>query len=196
MTGLEKIINKISSDSSKRCEAIVANAHKQAESIAARAEQDNTAAADAIIAEAEEKCARIAETAQARAVQTAKQELLKAKITAINDTIDAAAARLAALAVDDYCAALIKLVSRHAQPGSCEMLLCAADRERMPADFSGKAIAAAAQNGAKLSLTDEDAPIANGFILRYGDIEINCSFAALIDEHREELKEKVNAILF
>ncbi|MBR6005282.1 MAG: hypothetical protein IK063_03535, partial [Clostridia bacterium] len=65
-----------------------------------------------------------------------------------------------------------------------------------PESFRSQAVAAAAEKGAELSFSGENADIKNGFILRYGLIEINCSFDSVIDENREELKEKVNAILF
>ena len=66
----------------------------------------------------------------------------------------------------------------------------------MPAGFKTQAVEAASSKGAELTFPDKTDDIKNGFILRYGLIEINCSFDSIIDENREELKEKVNAILF
>ena len=34
------------------------------------------------------------------------------------------------------------------------------------------------------------------FLLKYDDIEMNCSFSALLDARREELEDRVNRILF
>ncbi|NLX93741.1 MAG: hypothetical protein GXZ02_07760, partial [Clostridiales bacterium] len=42
----------------------------------------------------------------------------------------------------------------------------------------------------------EPAAIADGFILVYGDIEMNCTFDALLEESHDELKEKIAQLFF
>ena len=40
------------------------------------------------------------------------------------------------------------------------------------------------------------ADIEDGFILKYGDIEVNCTFAALFRAYSQELQAKANELLF
>jgi hypothetical protein len=53
-----------------------------------------------------------------------------------------------------------------------------------------------AERAAKLRLSAECADIDGGLILRYGDVETNCSLAVMLREMRRELEGKISAILF
>ena len=39
-------------------------------------------------------------------------------------------------------------------------------------------------------------PIENGFVLLYGDIEVNCTLRAVFDERMDDLKDLLNPLLF
>ena len=54
----------------------------------------------------------------------------------------------------------------------------------------------ATRNGGTLSISDEKAPIIGGFILRYGNIEINSSLDAIFEENKEVLTDTVKGILW
>ena len=47
-----------------------------------------------------------------------------------------------------------------------------------------------------MKLAAQGADIENGFILVYGDIEINCTFRALINEQKDTIREKVCGVIF
>ena len=51
------------------------------------------------------------------------------------------------------------------------------------------------KRGYKIALGDS-ADIDSGFILVYGDIDINCSFDAIAAEKRDELRDALNGLLF
>ncbi len=53
-----------------------------------------------------------------------------------------------------------------------------------------------AERTAKLRLSDECADIDGGLILRYGEVESNCSITVLLQEMRRELESRISAILF
>lgn len=196
MTGLEKIINTIDSDNAVRCEQIIASAQKKAESIKNEAKLEAETKANEIIGSAKEKCDKTADIQESRNAQIQNQVLLNTKINLINSVISAASQKLDNLTDNEYFDFLIKLIKKYAGEGKCDFLANAKDNARMPESFRSQAVAAAAEKGAELTFSNENSDIKNGFILRYGLIEINCSFDSVIDENREELKEKVNAILF
>jgi V/A-type H+-transporting ATPase subunit E len=52
------------------------------------------------------------------------------------------------------------------------------------------------KKNASLIISENTVTIDGGFILKYGDVEENCSFDALFSSAKEELSDRVNAILF
>lgn len=50
--------------------------------------------------------------------------------------------------------------------------------------------------GVKLSVSDEQRDIGPGFILQAGDVEVNCTFAAIVRSEREGLEELAARLLF
>ena len=77
-----------------------------------------------------------------------------------------------------------------------EIYFSSEDLARMPADFEKKIKAAAKAKGGSLTLKKEPKAIADGFVLVYGGVEENCTLKALFDAKKDELQDKVNAILF
>lgn len=65
----------------------------------------------------------------------------------------------------------------------------------MPADFEAR-LNRSLETGKKLTRLSGGGAIDVGFLLKYDDIEMNCSFSALLDARREELEDRVNRILF
>lgn len=70
------------------------------------------------------------------------------------------------------------------------------DLDRMPQGFEAVIEKAAVSKGGSLTLVKEPKNIDGGFILVYGGIEENCSFRALLAARRDELSDKVHAMLF
>lgn len=52
------------------------------------------------------------------------------------------------------------------------------------------------QTGAQLTLSKQTAPIPGGFILRQGQVEINCALDAIVRSISEQTAKDVAAILF
>ena len=70
------------------------------------------------------------------------------------------------------------------------------DRSRVAADFIKKANEIAEKKGGSLTMSDDEADIDGGLILRYGRIEINSSIESVFDENREHLVDVVNKVLW
>lgn len=195
MTGLEKIIGKIEQNSAQRCEEIILKANGVAEDILLRAEDEATA----IETQGQEKAMRDAEEfikmAESGALQKAGQIILAARIEAVDDTISAVTHALKSLPSEAYFKVLLALVMKNACPGLGEMRLSEKDIKRLPPHFEAELNKALQARGSTVNINDKPAAIFDGFILVYGDIEINCTFDALIEASRDELKE-ISANLF
>ena len=69
------------------------------------------------------------------------------------------------------------------------MLLSEKDFKRCPSDFASRL-------GSNISIEGSSAVTDGGFILKYGDVEINCTLGALFTAYADELKAKASEILF
>ncbi len=194
MTGLEKIIAKIEQDSAAVCDGIIADAKAKAEIIAGNTEAECNAVNERMLADIRADGERATELANSAAQQKVKQTLLAAKIEAINEALAAALEAIKNLPADKYFDALKALTVANAMQGEGTMRLSSADLARMPSDFEKNLNSAL--NGRSVTVSSKPMDISDGFILVYGDIEINCTFDALFDEKRDELKEKICSIIF
>ena len=95
-----------------------------------------------------------------------------------------------------YFLTLEKILKTYALAENGEIYFSAEDLARMPADFEKKIKTAAKEKGGSLVLKKEPKAIADGFVLVYGGVEENCTLKALFDAKKDELQDKVNAILF
>jgi V/A-type H+-transporting ATPase subunit E len=191
MTGSEKIIAKIKEDSAAACAAILADAKKQAETIAADAAKTAGQRADAITADAEAETERIAAAAKSSSELTVRNALLRRRREEIDKTLAAAVEYLCGLGDDEYFDTLLSIAKRIAQPGNGVLYLNRRDLGRAPGDLADRL-----QQLGGITLSDRPREICGGFILAYGDIELNAAFDALLEEKRDLLEDMANRELF
>ena len=194
MGGLDKIIERIGQDSKVKCDGILAEAQEQATAILDAAAKAAKADADAVLAAAEKEAKATVEMAESGSQMERKQTMLAAKVESIDKIVDQAAAKLHDLSDADYFDSLVKLAGNYAQSGKGVMRLSANDLQRLPADFEAK-VNAALKDGT-IEVSKEAADVDDGFVLSYGDVEVNCTFGALISEQRDTIKDKIYQLIF
>ena len=196
MTGLEKIINQIQEEAKASAESRVNAAQAKADKILAEAK----AACVVIEREAAEKRASQKAIQEGRVKSSAEQQrrtaLLGAKQEIIAGLVQEAYETLKKEDAANYFLTMEKILKTYVLAEAGEIYFSAADLARMPADFEKKIEAAAAAKGGSLVLKKEPKEIADGFVLVYGGVEENCTLKALFDAKKDELQDKVNAILF
>lgn len=189
MSGIEKITARLLEECGAECASIEDAASLSAANTLAAAETQ----AKKVIAAAEEKAKKEAERiiagAKSAAELNARRDMLQTKVDLIDEALNKAQGYLHSLNTEDYFKVLFSLAARSRQSGVGEMHLNTKDLARMPASFLQ-------QMGAGIRVSDEPYDIEDGFILVYGDIEMNCTFSALFAANREELKAKAAEILF
>ena len=173
MTGLDKIISQILEDAGKEAQEISEKAKSEAEAVLAEAK----AGCKKIAAENDEKLAGEATSYMERIKSSAelkkRQAVLLAKQQVITEMLD-----------------------KYVLPKTGEIYFSEKDLDRMPQGFEAVIEKAAVSKGGSLTLVKEPKNIDGGFILVYGGIEENCSFRALLAARRDELSDKVHAMLF
>lgn len=196
MTGLEKITDQIQEEAKASAAQRLEAAQKEAEAVLAEAKD----ACAAMEAEAAEKNAAMKVNYEGRVKSSAEQQrrtaLLRAKQEIIADVIEEAYVTLKKKDVQSYFLTMEKILKTYALAEDGEIYFSAEDLARMPGDFEKKITAAAKEKGGSLVLKKEPKAIADGFVLVYGGVEENCTLKALFDAKKDELQDKVNAILF
>jgi len=195
MAGLEKIIERIASDSAAKCDGIIFDAQNEAQKIKDAAAQQSSDNQAAIVEAANKEAKAIVDMAESGAELEGKKQLLATRVEVINKAIDVASKKLGDMPDDEYFAALYALAKKYAQSGEGTMLLSKKDLGRLPKDFDKK-INEGLAKGAKISVAKDPSNISDGFILVYGDVEINCTFDALIEDARDDIKDELFSIIF
>ncbi len=196
MSGLDKIIARITEESAEKAKGIKDEARSKAAAIISDG-----------AAKTAEECGRIDKKADAAAVSTeekgrasaelrAKQLLLAGKQELMTEVIETARQRLGSMSDSEYKDFIVKLFGRHLPDSDAVLMLNAEDSDRLGSDTLAVLKNMAEQNGARLTISDKPADIRNGFILSYGGVEENCTFDALIDQSMDELLDQVKDILF
>ena len=174
---------------------------KGTEKIIAHIQADAKAQTDAILKEADEKCAAIRADYEKQAKE-AYAERIRAGVKANQDRLDRMVAESFDLAVDklvklpeaEYIALLAKLAAKASVTGDEEIVLNAHDRKAVGAkvvEAANKALA-----GGKLTLSEKTGDFKGGLILRRGNIEANCTTELLVDLCRDEMAAELAGVLF
>ena len=120
-------------------------------------------------------------------------DMKKEEIRALEETYAKALEKLRNLSETRYVEVLTELLLQAAPHGVGEVLFSAQDRETV-----GQAAVDAAngKSGGKLTLSGETAPIQGGFILKDGNVEVNCAFDTLVRLQKAETAGQVAQRLF
>ncbi len=196
MSGLEKILKEIHSDAERESREILDKARAEEKDILAQAEKE----AAAVKAEAQEKgknlTATMRERSQSAAALRVRQRMLREKQSLVQETLALAEKQLLERPAAEYFGNLLTLLKATVQPGAGTLYLSERDLARLPAGFAPQAAALAKEKGGSLTLASEPRKINGGFVLEYGGIEENCSYAAMFTAERERLEDIISAQLF
>ncbi|MDL2254077.1 V-type ATP synthase subunit E [Ruminococcaceae bacterium OttesenSCG-928-I18] len=195
MTGLEKIVKEIKDEAANEAQATLSAAKEKADKIKAAAKEQAAQKAGQIAEEAQRNVRDVETSRESAMALQKRQHTLQTKQAVLDETLNAAKAELHSLPEGPYFALLIKLALKAAEEGEGQMLLNEKDRARVPSSFEQE-LNSQLTGGRKVALSGETRPIDGGFVLKYGDVEENCSFSALFDARREEFSDLVRDILF
>lgn len=188
MSGLDNILSRLDKECNEQCEAILEEARIKAEKTVADASAQAEADLQLKVSTAEKQAASILSKSASAAQANERRALLYAKVELIDDILNKALIKLHGLDEPSYFTVLEKLAQKNALSGKGTMYLCSRDLERLPSDFLKEL--------SDIEISDSPVDINDGFILKYGDIEVNCTFSAMLDSSRDELKAVAGEILF
>ena len=190
MTSSEKILAGIAEESKAQADKINSDAEKQAADIIAAAREEAESEAEKIKAEAEKKAELIINSGKSSAELLKRDTALKCRRGLIEKALITVADTVNAYSDKDDFDFLLTLIKKEKLNGKGEVYLSVKDKARDIAAFKSELSAL------DLTLSDTFADINGGFILKYGDIQINGELSALIHEKRDVLTDELNKALF
>ena len=193
MNGIDKITQRIGADTQAEIDRILADAAAQAEAAADKFRTQAEAEDRDLLAKSERAAAEREERLVSAAQMEARKTVLAAKQAVMEETYAKALEKLRNLPEARYVEVLTELLLQAAPHGMGEVLFSAQDRETV-----GQAAVDAAngKSGGKLTLSGETAPIQGGFILKDGNVEVNCAFDTLVRLQKAETAGQVAQRLF
>lgn len=223
MTGLNKITDKILADAQADAQAIIEAAEQKCREIDAEYAKKAQEIKEKLNADAEREGESIVTRAKSSAAIEKRNLLLETKSNLVDEAFDSALADILALSDDKYCELLVSLListlreqveaeqtsrtlygeEEALAPERYEVILNRKDRDRLADRLIPAFRAEAAKEGKpdaevvdKVFLSDSAANIDGGLIVRYGDIESNCSLGIIMNQLRPEIEAKVIDALF
>lgn len=190
MTSSEKILAGIAGEAKTEAEKITAEAEKQAAEITAAAKAEAETDAGKMRADAEKKAELIINSGKSSAGLLKRDTALNCRRELIEKALNFVADTVNAYGDKDYFDFLLTLIKKEKLNGKGEVYLSVKDKARDIAAFKSELSAL------DLTLSDTLADINGGFILKYGDIQINGELSALIHEKRDVLTDELNKALF
>ena len=188
MAGAENIVNEILREAREKADGTLSEAKRKADMTVSSAHADGVAEMSA--------AAESAKRVESQVGLRRRQALLSARQDIIETVIEKAYQTLSSQSDEAYFEMIEKLVGRYAQPEKGEILFSARDLGRLPDGLTAAVEKAAAGRGGSLTVSETPAGIENGFILRYGGIEENCTLEALFDDKIDELRDRVREVLW
>ena len=196
MAGIDNIVNEILQEAKDKADGILKEAADRASALTDARKSEGQKLIDQAKARAEADEKDYAGRVDSQIELRARQSMLNAKQSIIDDIVKKAYDKLDGQDDASYFSMLEKLIGKAARAEEGTILMSARDKARLPGGFSQILEKIAKEKGGKLTIAEEDAKIDNGFILRYGGLDENCSLKSLFDERLNDLKDQVNQVLW
>ena len=128
----------------------------------------------------------------------AKKQELAAKQALLDEAFQLAYEKLTQLPEGEYEDLLANLAVRASTSGKEQLIFSQADRATFGGKVTAKANGLLAKAGktAELTLSPNAGDFQGGLLICDGDVEVNCTFAALIRLEKEQTAKDVAGILF
>lgn len=219
MTGLDKIIERIQTEARERASRTLQNAERESTELAKEYAARSEEARARIEKEGLEAAEAMLNAARAESEKTHTEILQSTRLSLIDEAFERAKKEICDTDFGKYrelLAALLTtaLLEQHRTEQQSiafgdevepferfEVLLNATDRQRFGTQIVNDARRTVerrigAKKAAMLMLSEKTVDISGGLILRFGDVELNCTLDVLMADIRRDLTPRVGKILF
>lgn len=194
MTGVEQMVERILQQAQAESDLIIkqtaAETEKTLLQAAQQAEQDCRARRE----KTDKQAAEAVAFAHSAAALIRRNTLLEQRRKAIAQVLEQMLQQLLEMPDEPYFDMLAGMIGRAAQAGEGTLYLNGRDLARLPDGFAARVAAPAA--GKSIVTAKQPVDIDGGFVLRYANTDMDCSFASLLEEKREQLEDLIQKELF
>ena len=196
--GVEKIKNRIIADSKALYEKIIDDAKREAQNIIGHAEKEAFQKVTVMTEKAKEEAAQIKKRMQAVVQLEERKKALKVRQDSIDQAFNLALSRIESLPDDKYAAFIEKILLKAVMKGKGEVLFNPKDKERLGSKFIGQINKKLKKSGdnSEVVLSEDILNSKGGFVLKYGDMEVNCTLETIMHMARPALESEAAAVLF
>lgn len=194
MSGLDKIISDITEQSRLRSEELLSASKEEAEKLLSESHRKALAEKEQRQKKLDEKLLALENNSRASARLAASKIILTAKHEVTAEMLGRAISIIDGLSKKEYFEIIKKLILKNARRGEDGVIRFSKnDTKRLPQNF----FEGIEKNldGAKLTL-GKPVDIEDGFILSYGLVDMNCTFAAVASDRADEINDGLRKILF
>lgn len=198
MNGIKKITDKIAAEAQAEVDSILSEAAERADAVAAEYAALAQTEEQELLRAGQESADSLVQRQERNARLEAKKDVLAAKQELISRAYELAKEKILSMDEDRYVEFLARQAAEAALTGKEEIILSAADRQRLGEKLVRRANALAAERGlpGELKLSAQSRDMAGGLALRQGNIEVNCTLDKLLEISRGRLDAEVASILF
>ena len=190
MNGIDNITKRIAEEGESTAREILVAAETDVRALRGEYDKKAEGLREKILARAQKDAEDAAFRIESSAASDARRSSLAKKQELISEAFAGAEKKLSSLSGDELVSALSSLALRAAAGQSGEIVLSEKD-----VSLKEKILAKCSENKG-ITISDETHSLGGGFIFRRGSIEINCTFARLVSELRDEMQLEVAGILF
>jgi len=198
MISAEKIRNKILEDAKSKALAIEEQAKLEAKEILADASKTAEAKSAQILKRAENDSAEVYRRLISIGGLEGRKEILRAKQEVVDNAFRLAMEKIISLPDAQYQELLETMIADAASNSTGEILISERDSSRINSNFAdniNKQLKSAGKTGT-LTLSKDRINASGGFVLRYGDMEVNSTLEILFETLRSQLESEVVKTLF
>ena len=198
MNGAEKIKERILEDARSLHDKILEEANAQARSIIAEAEKEAFQKLTLISEKAREEAGLIKQRYKAAESMEERKNMLKVRQECIDEAFDAALRKLSDMPDDKYKRFIEGIILNTAKNEDGFIVFNERDKKRLGEKFISEINQKLKVKGmsAVLRMEKDSLDASGGFILRYGELEINCTLEIILDMQRPNMETEVAKILF
>lgn len=197
------IIDSILDEANTFAERTVKAAERDAEAVLTAAKEEINSQNKQILSEAEQELSAKKQRILAARKLDEKKQMLAQKQALVSQVIDSALENINKLSDSEYLSVIERMLTRavnetnvaNGENEVIEVIVSPEDKQRLGNTFFSS-VSQSLSGGTRLVLSDQQRDIGPGFILKAGDIEVNCTFAAIVRSDRETLEELAARQLF